>query len=112
MVVRRQATVDAVAALLQNAPLPFVVGVIALVAGLAMILSHNVWTGGVLPVIVTLIGWLTLIKSLLFLFLPPQAVAGLYLGRLHYEHFFYLYAAISFVLGAYLTYGGFRSTSR
>ena len=112
MVSHRQATVDTVIALVHNAPLLFILGVITLLAGLAMILSHNIWSGGVLSVIVTLIGYLTLIKGLLFLFLSPEAAAGLFLGALHYEQLFYLYAAISLIFGAYLTYGGFRSTSR
>ena len=112
MVSHRQATVDTIIALVHNAPLLFIVGVVTLVAGLAMILSHNIWSGGVLPVIVTLIGWLTLIKGLLFLFLSPEAAVGFFLGGLHYAQLFYLYAAISLIFGAYLTYGGFRSTSR
>ena len=73
-----------------------------------MILGHNVWSGGALPVIVTLIGWLALIKGLLLLFLSPEAV----LGGLQYEQLFYMYAAIALILGVYLTYAGFRSTSR
>jgi vacuolar-type H+-ATPase subunit I/STV1 len=112
MASHRQATVDTIVALVHNAPLLFILGVITLLAGLAMILSHNIWSGGVLSVIVTLIGYLTLIKGLLFLFLSPEAAAGLFLGALHYEQLFYLYAAISLIFGAYLTYGGFRSTSR
>jgi hypothetical protein len=78
------------------------------VAGLAMVLVHNVWCGGALPIIVTLAGWLTLIKGLLFLFLPADVAVGFFLGGLHYEHLFYLYAAMCFVLGAYLAYGGFK----
>jgi len=112
MVARGRATVDTVTALIHNQPLMFVVGVITLFAGLAMVLGHNVWSGGALPVIVTLIGWITLIKGLLFLFLSPEAEAGFFLGGLHYGQLFYLYMAISLVLGVYLTYGGFRSTSR
>ena len=37
--------------------------------------------------------------------------AGLFLGQLHYRELFYVYAAISLVLGVYLTYGGFKSRS-
>ena len=48
-------------------------------------------------------------KSLFFLFVPPELETGLLLGHLHYEQLFYLYGAISLVLGAYLTYGGFTS---
>ena len=112
MVTHRQATVETITALVHNPPVLFLVGAITLGAGLAMILGHNIWSGGVLPVIVTLVGWLTLIKGLLFLFLSPGAAVGFFLGGLHYVQFFYLYAAISLILGAYLTYEGFRSTSR
>jgi hypothetical protein len=52
-------------------------------------LGHNVWSGGALPVVVTLVGWVALIKGLLLLFLSPEAAAGLYLGGLHYEQPFY-----------------------
>jgi len=89
----------------------FVVGVITLAVGLAMVLAHNIWSGGALVVIVTLVGWMTLIKSLLFLFLPPEVEAGFFLRQLHYQELFYLYGAVSLVLGFYLTYGGFKSTS-
>ena len=112
MVARGRATVDTVTALIHNQPLMLIVGVITLFAGLAMVLGHNVWSGGALPVIVTVIGLITLIKSLLFLFLSPEAAAGFFFGGLHYGQLFYLYMAITLVLGVYLTYGGFRSTSR
>ena len=109
---RRPAAVETVTALVHDRPLLFLVGVITLAAGLALVLVHNVWSGGALAVVVTLIGWITLIKGLLFLFLPPAAAVDFFLGQLHYEQLFYLYAAISLILGVYLAYGGFRSTSR
>lgn len=106
MLSHKRATVEMVTALVHNSPVLFVVGLMTLVAGLAMILGHNVWSGGALPVIVTLIGWTTLIKALLFLFLSPEAAPAFFLGQLHYEQLFYLYVAISLLLGVYLTYGG------
>ena len=109
MMTRRQATVETVTALLQNPSMMLIVGVITLAAGLAMVLAHNIWSGGALVVVVTLVGWIALIKSLFFLFLPPEMEAGLFLGQLHYRQLFYLYTAISLVLGVYLTYGGFTS---
>ena len=111
MMTRRQATVETVTALLQNPSMMLIVGIITLAAGLAMVLAHNIWSGGAFAVIVTLVGWITLIKSLFFLFLPHEMEAGLFLGQLHYRELFYVYAAISLVLGVYLTYGGFRSRS-
>ena len=111
MITRGQATVETVTALLQNSAMTLILGVIALAAGLAMVLAHNKWSGGALAVVVTLIGWMALVKSLFFLFLPHEMEARLFLGQLHYGQLFYVYAAISLALGLYLTYGGFRSRS-
>jgi len=111
MMTRGQATVETVTVLLQNPSMVLILGVITLGAGLAMVLAHNIWTGGALVVVVTVVGWIALIKSLFFLFLSPEMEAGLFLGQLHYRQLFYLYTAISLVLGAYLTYSGFTSRS-
>jgi len=112
MMTRRQASVETVTALLQNSSMMLIVGIITLAAGLAVVLAHNIWSGGALVVVVTLVGWMTLIKSLSFLFLSPEVEAGLFLRQLHYQEFFYLYGAISLALGVYLTYGGFKSISK
>ena len=62
---REQAIVGTVTLLLRDAPLMFFVGVVTLSAGLAMVLAHDVWSGGALAVIVSAINWATLIKGLL-----------------------------------------------
>jgi putative exporter of polyketide antibiotics len=111
MMTRKQATVETVTVLLQNPSMTLILGVITLAAGLAMVLAHNIWSRGTLVVVVTLLGWIALIKSLFFLFLPPEMGARLFLGQLHYQQFFYMYAAISLVLGVYLTYSGFEPRS-
>jgi hypothetical protein len=111
MITRKQATLESVTAVLRDPSMMFVLGAITLVAGLAMVLAHNIWSGGALTVIVTLVGWITLVKSLFFLFLPPELEAGFFLRQLHYQELFYVYGAISLVLGVYLTYGGFKSRS-
>jgi hypothetical protein len=103
--------VETVKALLYEPTMMFVLGVFTLGAGLAMVLAHNIWSGGALAVIVTLVGWSTLIKGLFFLFLPPHVGMGFFLRELHFDQLFYLYMAIPLVLGIYLTYGGFTSKS-
>lgn len=108
MVAHKHATVETMTALVHNPPLLLIVGMIGLIAGLAIVLGHSIWSGGVLPVIVTLVGWLILIRGLLLLFLPPEAAVGLF-GGLRFERVFYLYVGISFIIGVYLTYGGFSS---
>ena len=109
MAAHKEATVTAVNAYMHDAPALLLAGVIALVAGLAIVLGHNVWSGGALPVLVTLTGWIALSKGLMLLLLSPTAG---FLEAIRYEQFFYLYIAITLALGAYLTYGGFRSASR
>ncbi len=108
MVVRKQATVEMVTELMHNPPAAWIAGLLALTAGLAMVLGHNVWSGGALPVVVTLVGWVALLKGILFLLLPPDAEAGVFLQALHYEQLIYMYTAISLLLGVYLTYCSWR----
>jgi len=111
MLVHSHATIETVKVLVQCAPALYIAGILALAMGLAMILGHNVWSGGVLPVVVTLIGWLALIKGLVILFLPAGWAAACYLGCGHPLQFLYVKAAITLILGAYLTYAGFTSKS-
>jgi hypothetical protein len=63
--------------------------------------------GRLIGLFLTLVGWVTLIRGLLLLSLSPEAILGL-LGTIHFAELFYLYVSISLVIGAYLTYGGFR----
>jgi vacuolar-type H+-ATPase subunit I/STV1 len=112
MVIHQKATLETITALVHDRPAMFVVGVITVLAGLAMVLVHNIWSGGAAQVIVTLVGWVTLIKGSLFLLLSPVAAVDFYLGTLHYAQLFYMYAAFSLVLGVYLVYAGFRATPR
>lgn len=107
MIARKDRTVAVVTSLLQDRPLLFVLGLLMLFGGLAIVIGHNVWSGGVLPIVVTLVGWLVLIRGLLILLLPAAAIAD-FLELIRFEKLFYLYAAIACAIGLYLTYAGFR----
>ena len=92
---------------LSNAPaLLFISGAFTVLAGLAVVLGHNVWTGGVAPVVVTVVGWALLIKGGVLVVVSPGGASGL-LAASHFADYAYFYAAISLVLGLYLTYAGF-----
>jgi hypothetical protein len=95
-------------AAMADAPVVLVYGAISLGIGLAMVLGHNIWTGGVLPVVVTLVGWLILAKGLTLLFLPTDTLNGLF-ERMQYGAHPYLYLAPSLIIGLYLTYAGFTA---
>jgi hypothetical protein len=109
MIARPQATVHTVTLLLDDPPLVYVLGVILVFGGLAMVLLHNIWRGGAAPVIVTMIGWLTLAKGLLLIGVAPVQPASLYLQQLRYEQMYPVYTVIAVGLGGYLTYAGFMS---
>ena len=77
-------------------------------AGLAIFLGHNVWSGGALPIIVTLLGSIILIRGVVLLFLSPQGKVRLF-EMFRFAELFYLYVGITLVLGLYLTFAGFIS---
>jgi hypothetical protein len=106
MAAHRQATVDMVTAMLHNPPALFLAALFGLLGGLAIVIGHNVWSGGAATIVVTLMGWSALLKGLLLMFLTPDASVALCLGTLQYERFFYFYTAIPFGLGAFLLLAG------
>ncbi len=103
--VRGTAVVEAAVA---DAPVMLTYAIISLALGVAMVLGHNVWKGGVLPVVVTLVGWLILAKGLMLLFLKPEALTGL-MQRMQYGEHASLTLAPAFVIGLYLTVAGFAA---
>jgi hypothetical protein len=87
-------------------------GVVDVFAWTGMVLTHNIWSGGTLTVLVTLVGWIALIKGALFLIVPPGSSSAFFLNGFRYQQLFYVYAAIALIVGLYLTYGGFRRALR
>ena len=73
-----------------DGPVMVVYAVFSLAAGLAIILGHNVWSGGTLPVIVTLVGWLIFAKGLVLLLVTTETLA-LLLERMQYGEHYSLY---------------------
>jgi len=55
-------------------------GSIRIGAGLAMMIGHDIWTGGSLPVAVTLFGWLLFFSGLFLLFATPARVVAAFDG--------------------------------
>jgi hypothetical protein len=108
MLVQRENAIFLWIALVHNAALVYVVSLITIAAGLAIVLAHNVWSGGALPIVVTLLGWITLIKGVFALLLPRDLAMDTFTA-LAYDEYFYVYVIICLVLGAYLTFAGFRA---
>jgi len=89
----------------KNTALMFLAGLLALVVGTIIILSHNVWVAN-WTVIITIIGWLGFIKGVLILVFPATAVKLTQLCHKN-ENFFLVRGIVVLILGAVLTYLGF-----
>ena len=108
LVVNQTAMTDTVTAIVHAPGLLLAFGMIALVVGLAVVLSHNLWSGGAAVILVTLFGWLMLVRGVGLLLLPSAVIVSLF-ERVHFGEFAYLYAAVVFVVGLFLAWSGFRS---
>src|SRR5271166_3122933 len=108
MLLQPEAFVTTVHAFVADAPLVLIAGVFTLFGGLAIVLLHNNWSGGALPIIITLLGWLTLIKAAVLLVLPSTRLVALY-GGVSPTHIL-ISGSLTLLLGTYLTVTGFRSS--
>src|SRR5690348_5127270 len=86
--------------------LVFISGFLTLVAGVAILLAHNVWTPD-WRVLITIIGWIAVITGAIRLIVPERAAA---FGRpmLKKPHTLKIGAAVWLIVGALLSYFGYR----
>ena len=105
----KESSVSAIVALVHERPLLLIIGMMGLLAGLAIVLSHNVWSGGIVPILVTLIGWLILIRGVLLILLPAGEAVRLF-DVLRYEELFYFYTGVTLIVGLFLAYRGFTTS--
>ena len=108
MIANRRTTVDAVNDLIRDPPLVLLSGVIAVAVGLGVVIGHNIWSGGALRVVVTLVGWASVIKGIALMALPQGQMAKLY-KALRYERFYLAYVGVTLALGLYLTIAAFSA---
>jgi hypothetical protein len=97
---------DVVDGLVASRALFYVTGIFTFLCGLLVVLTHNVWSGGLLPVLVTLIGWVSLLKGLFLMCICPSSLVG-WAQTFKIKELYWLYAIVLVVIGAYLTYAGF-----
>jgi hypothetical protein len=76
------------------------------VDGGATVVGHNVWSGGALPVAVTLLGWMTLIKGLVLMTAPPRVLSE-FCRAPHYPARSRLIMAVALTFSRWLTFTAF-----
>ena len=101
MVANGKATAGAIEESVAHKGIVFMWGVFALLTGAVIVVLNNVWTAG-LPLLVTILGWLALIKGV-FILLAPAAAIALY-RRFGKGGMMVFCGVIAFVLGLILLY--------
>jgi hypothetical protein len=83
----------------------FVSGILLLIAGLAIVRTHNIWAGG-WPVLVTALGWLAVLSGLVRMLFPIQGAA--IAAAVGQNTALVLASAVTLiVLGAFLSFKGY-----
>ena len=105
MIVRPRAMRDVLVAFIDQHPLLFLLATPRVLIGLAIALGHNRWSG-TLPIVVTLIGWITLLRGIAMWLVPAETERKMvaYFCR---SGPYYTAAMIALVLGLWLAYAGF-----
>ena len=80
-------------------------GAVRVGLGLAVVIGHDVWTGGALPVAVTLFGWALYFSGLLLLFASPERLIAMVEG-MKLERNLPGYALVTGLVGLYFLGAG------
>ena len=92
----------------QNYGLIFLSGILSLLAGVAIVRVHNVWTGG-WRVIVTVLGWLAIVGGLAAHVVPADGRAGRRDASEAIRQALIVGGLVVLALGAFLSYKSYMS---
>ena len=88
MLTSKRRTLKTLDKMARSGPWMLFSGMVATIVGLAIVLTHDVWSGSALAVAVTLAGWAGLLKGLSLLVVPPETMATAY-KAVGFERYFY-----------------------
>ena len=89
----------------RNYLFPYFGGVTALFIGLLIVLNHNVWDG-LLESLVSLVGWLSILKGVFMILLPQKTVSAM-MEKFMGTQMTRFMGVVAVVLGLYFVYQGF-----
>ncbi len=108
MLANRRRTLNTLQDMARSGPWMLFSGMVATAAGLAVVLGHTVWSGGALPVAVTLVGWAALMKGVTLLLIPGERIAAAYKG-IGFERFFPVWMVVVLAIGLWITAAAFAA---
>jgi uncharacterized membrane protein HdeD (DUF308 family) len=92
---------------LEHRGLIFLAGILTLLAGLAIVLTHNVWVAG-WPVIITIVGWLSVVGGI-FRIVFPDSVKSIGEAMLSYSSGLTAAGVVQALIGGWLCYVGYMA---
>lgn len=99
MIFNKKWTANAIDEMTKNQGIIWLAGFITLMLGSTMVMLNNVWTSG-LPLVITILGWLTLIKGATILIFPNFTFS--YYKKMNKGNIFVWGGIIVFILGLVL----------
>jgi hypothetical protein len=108
MLANRRRTLDTLDEMARSGPWMLFSGMVAAAAGLAGVLGHQVWSGGALPIVVTLAGWAALLKGVTLLLVPAERMADAYKG-MGFERSFHAWMVAVLAIGLWVTVMAFNA---
>lgn len=109
LALRRKSSLETINSMMRAPGLLLVTGIFTAGAGVAMVVGHNVWTGPALAIAVTVVGWMTLLKGLAIVAVPPAALGRLY-RVINHPRSFGIVMALGAIAGAWMTWAAFTAT--
>ena len=105
LLVRGQSFVGVFQDILYSPTLIFVLCVLGLLGGIAVILAHNVWAKD-WRIIITILGWVSAIESAIWLIVPHTMLQRIVMPLLT-PSFLFVYGIVVLLLGGVLSYFGY-----
>lgn len=91
--------------MIDNEAILFVTGLLVFVIGCFLVAHHNIWIGG-WTIIITIFGWLTLLKGLMMMVIPEISIKLYKFIKISGRQLS-VYGVIVFALGIIFTYLGY-----
>jgi hypothetical protein len=105
LLINRRTVADLVTGVLNGPEFIFFSGIFTLLAGLAIVRAHNIWSAE-WTVLVTVLGWLCVIGGIVRI-IWPERVTALRNSMMKSENAVTAWALVTLLLGAFLTAKGY-----
>jgi hypothetical protein len=107
-VARPDVALAAIQSIAASPGLLLMAGLFALFSGVAMVVGHNRWSGGAVTIVITVLGWMSLLKGVAVLAAPPGVLQGFY-STMGYPGSFPVVMAVAGLFSLWLIWAGFRA---